>query len=62
MQNVQSRGPPGLELRTTGLDNTGFPGDVRVAFFNIPLGNKDVVVPNPLTKEESCRVYNCEDQ
>ncbi len=32
------------------LDYTGFLGDVRVAFFNIPPGNKDAVMPNPLTK------------
>ncbi len=44
------------------LNYTGFPGDVRVAFFNVPLGNKDAVMPNPLTKEESCRVYNCDDK
>ncbi len=29
-----------------------------VAFFNVPPGNKDVVAPNSLTKEESRRVYN----
>ncbi len=40
------------------LNYTGFPGDVCVAFFNIPPGNKDAVAPNPLTKEESCHVYN----
>ncbi len=39
------------------LNYTGFPGDVCVAFFNVPPGNKDVVMPNPLTKEESRRVY-----
>ncbi len=33
-----------------------------VAFFNVPLGNKDAVAPNPLTKEESHRVYNCDDE
>ncbi len=42
------------------LDYTGFPGDVCVAFFNIPPGNKNAVVPNPFTKEESRRVYNCQ--
>ncbi len=37
---------------------TGFPGNVcRV----LP-GNKDAVVPNPLTKEESRRVYNCDNK
>ncbi len=30
------------------LDYTGFPGDVCVAFFNIPPGNKDAVMPNPI--------------
>ncbi len=40
------------------LNYTGFPRDVCVAFFNVPPGNKDAVMPNPLTKEESRRVYN----
>ncbi len=44
------------------LNYTGFPGDVCVAFFNVPPGNKDTVAPNPLTKEESRCVYNCEDK
>ncbi len=44
------------------LNYTGFPRDVCVAFFNVPPGNKDVVAPNPLTKEESCRVYKCDDK
>ncbi len=44
------------------LNYTGFPGDVCVAFFNVLPGNKDAVMPNPLTKEESCRVYNCDDE
>ncbi len=39
------------------LDYTGFPGDVCVAFFNVPPGNKIAVAPNPLMKE-SRRVYN----
>ncbi len=39
------------------LNYTGFPGDVCVAFFNVPPGNKNAVAPNPLTKEESRRVY-----
>ncbi len=43
------------------LNYTGFPGDVCVAFFNVPLGNKNAVTPNPLTKEESHRVYKCDD-
>ncbi len=33
-----------------------------VAFFNVPPGNKDAVMPNPLTKEESRRVYKCDDE
>ncbi len=44
------------------LNYTGFPGDVCVAFFNVPPGNKDAVMPNPLTKEESHRVYNIDDK
>ncbi len=44
------------------LNSTGFPGDVCVAFFNILPGNKDAVTPNPLTKEQSCHVYNCDDK
>ncbi len=50
------------KLSSDWLNYTGFPGDVCVAFFNVPPGNKDAVVPNPLTKEESCRVYKCEDE
>ncbi len=44
------------------LDYTGFPGDVCVAFFNVPPGNKGALVPNPLPKEESRRVYNFDDR
>ncbi len=33
------------------LNYTGFPGDVCVLFFNVPLGHKDAVVPNSLAKE-----------
>ncbi len=43
------------------LNYTGFPGDVCVAFFNVVPGNKEAVMPNPLTKE-SRRVYNCDDE
>ncbi len=32
---------------------TGFPGNVCIVFFNVLPGNKDAVMPNPLTKEES---------
>ncbi len=31
-------------------------------FFNVPPGNKDAVAPNSLIEEESCRVYNCENE
>ncbi len=44
------------------LNYTGFPGDVCVSFFNVTPGNKDAVAPNPLTKEESRHVYNCDDK
>ncbi len=42
------------------LDYTWFLGDVCVAFFNVPPGNKNTVVSNPFTK--SCRVYNCDNE
>ncbi len=41
------------------LNYTGFPGDACIAFFNVPLWNKDAVTLNPLTEKESRRVYNC---
>ncbi len=44
------------------LNYTGFPGDLCVAFFNVPPGNKDAMTPNPLTKEESRRVFKCDDE
>ncbi len=44
------------------LNYTGFPGDVYVAFFNVPPGNKEAITPKPLTKEEGHRVYNCDDE
>ncbi len=44
------------------LDYTGFPGDVCVTFFNVLPGNKNAVTPNPLTKEESRRVYNGDNE
>ncbi len=44
------------------LNYTGFLGDVYVAFFNVTLGNKEAITPNPLTKEEGHRVYNCDDE
>ncbi len=51
-----------LKLSSDWLNSTEFPGDVCVAFFNIPPGNKNAMVPKPLRKEESCRVYNCDDE
>ncbi len=36
--------------------------DVCVVFFNVLPGNKDAVTPNSLMKEESRRVYNCDDE
>ncbi len=44
------------------INYTGFPGDVCVVFFNVPPGNKDAMVPKPLTEEESRHVYNCDDE
>ncbi len=44
------------------LNYTGFPGDVCVAFFNVPPGNKDAVTPNPLAKDESHRDYKYDDE
>ncbi len=32
-----------------------------VAFFNIPPENKDALAPNSLMEEESCHVYNCDN-
>ncbi len=49
------------KLSLDWLNYTGFPGDLCVAFFNVPPGNKDAVTPNPLTKE-SRRVYNSDDE
>ncbi len=49
------------------LNYTGFPGDVCVLFFNVPPGNKDAVMLNPLMKEEAVVFTNvttsaCQDQ
>ncbi len=52
----------GSKSSSDWLNYTGFPGDVCVAFFNVPPGNKDAVMPNPLTKEESRRVYKCDSK
>ncbi len=35
------------------LDYTGFLGDVCVAFFNVPAGNKVAVAPNPSQKKKA---------
>ncbi len=51
-----------LKSSSDWLNYTGFLGDVCVAFFNVPPGNKDAVELNPLTKEESRHVYNCDDK
>ncbi len=50
------------KLSSDWSDYTGFPGEVRVTFFNVLPGNKDAVMPNPLAKEESRRVYKCDDE
>ncbi len=39
------------KLSSDWLSYKGFQGDVCIAFFNIPSGNKDSVMPNLLTKE-----------
>ncbi len=49
-----------LNSSSDWLNYTGFQGDVCVAFFNVPPGNKDAVAPNPLTKKESHWVYKCD--
>ncbi len=56
-----------LQSSSDWLNYTWFPGDVCIAFFNVPTGNKDSMAPNPLTKEESHRVTTvmtnaCQDQ
>ncbi len=51
-----------LKSLSDWLDYTGFPGDVCVVFFNVSPGNKVAVAPNPLTKEESHRVYKCDGE
>ncbi len=50
------------KLSLDWLNYTGFPVYVCVVFLNIPPGNKEAVMPNPLTKEESRHVYNCDDK
>ncbi len=41
---------------------SGFLGYVCVAFFNVQPANKDAVTPNPLTKEESHRIYKSDNE
>ncbi len=36
-----------LKSTSDWFNYTGFPGDVRVAFFNVPPGNKDAAMPKP---------------
>ncbi len=43
------------------LNYTGFLRDVCFAFFNVSPGNKNALMPHPLTKEESHCDYNCDD-
>ncbi len=38
------------------------PGDVCVAFFNVPSGNKDAPMPNPLMEEEIHRLFNRDNE
>ncbi len=51
-----------LKSSSDWLDYTGLLGDVCVTFFNVLPGNKNAMAPNPLTKEESRCVYNCNDK
>ncbi len=46
------------------LNSTGFLGDVCVAFFNVPPGNKDAVTPNPPPRKKKSIgiVYNRDDK
>ncbi len=48
-----------LKSSSDWLNYTEFPGDVRVAFLNVPPGNKNAVAPNPLTKLTTSA---CQDQ
>ncbi len=40
------------------LNYTGFSGDMRVAFFNVPPGNKNAVAPNPSRKKKAVLFTN----
>ncbi len=39
------------------LNYTGFPGDLCVAFFNVPPGNKDAVAPKPPSWKKKAVVF-----
>ncbi len=64
MHMVHVSGNTSVVLKSSSdwLNYTGFPGDVCVVFFNVLPGNKDAVKPNPLTKEESHRVYKSDNE
>ncbi len=64
MHMVHLSGNTSVVLKSSSdwLNYTGFPGDVCVACFNVPPGNKDAVTPNPLMKEESRPVYKCDGE
>ncbi len=47
-----------LKSSSDWLNSTGFPGDVCVAFFNVPPGNKDAVATNPSRKKKAILFTN----
>ncbi len=44
------------------LNYTGFPEDICFAFFNVPHGNKDAMMPNPPHERRKPCMYNCDDE
>ncbi len=46
-----------LKSSSDWLKSTEFLGDVHVAFFNVPSGNKDAMAPNPLIEEHTVSPY-----
>ncbi len=42
-----------LKSSSDWLNYTGFPGDMCVAFFNVPPGNKNAVTPNSSRKKKA---------
>ncbi len=64
MHMAHKSGNTSVESKSSSdwLNYTGFPGDVCVAFFNVPPGNKEAVASNSLAKEESHRVYKCDGE